>query len=78
MLRPMKDQMVISDIRDWGTLIWAAEQLGVSEQQVRRYVKRGLLSVQCPRGGSREAGRRLVLVAEVLAFRQARAVVGRG
>lgn len=78
MLQPMKDQMVISDIRDWGTLIWAAEQLGVSEQQVRRYVKQGLLSVQYPRGGSRESGRRLVLVAEVQTFKMARAVVGRG
>lgn len=61
-----------------GTYAWAAEQLGVSVQQVGRYVKDGVLMARSPRCGSTETSRRLLDVDEVFRLRDARKVVGRG
>lgn len=61
-----------------GTYAWAAEQLGVSVTQIGRYVKDGLLAVSSPKCGARESSRRFLDVDEVLAFKAARKVVGRG
>lgn len=61
-----------------GTYAWAAEQLDVSVSQVGRYVRDGLLTAWSPKCGSQESSRRFLDVDEVLAFKAARKVVGRG
>jgi hypothetical protein len=68
----------VNRLGDHATYAWAAEQLGVSVQQVGRYVRDGLLSVASPKCGRHESSRRLLSVDEVLEFKRARAVVGRG
>lgn len=57
----------------WGTVAWAAEQIGVSGRQVYRWIQDGTLTGQHARHGSRESGRRhLILdVDEVLRFARA-------
>jgi predicted site-specific integrase-resolvase len=70
--------LIRNELAHVGTYAWAAEVLGVSVAQVGRYVKDGLLSVASPKCGRHESSRRFLLVDEVLEFKHARAVVGRG
>lgn len=68
--------MALADPSDWGTLAWAAETLGVSERQVRRYVRDKQLTAYRPRIGTRETSRRfpMLSVAQVQDLARARAL----
>jgi predicted site-specific integrase-resolvase len=74
------EQLKITAPTDWGTMAWAAEQLGVSIRQVNRYIEAGTLEVFTPRCGTRETKRhkRVVSCEQVRELKRAREVVGRG
>lgn len=69
----MNNQLSIRAATDWCTVAWAAEQIGVSGRQVYRWVQDGTLVGQTARHGTRESGRRhLILdVDDVLGFARA-------
>jgi hypothetical protein len=59
------------------TYAWAAEKLGVSVQQVGRYVKSEVLTGVVPHCGSRESTRVWLYTADVIELDKARRTVGR-
>lgn len=71
------EQMKISDPGDWCTVAYAAERIDVSQRTVRRLIITGTLRGYQVRHGSRETGRRhlILSVAEVLEFERARKLV---
>jgi predicted site-specific integrase-resolvase len=73
----MRIQTAIASAQDWCTIAYAAELLGVSMRQITRYLAEGKLHGHRPRVGSRESARHKAIlnVDEVLAFRDARAIV---
>jgi hypothetical protein len=73
----MRIQTAIASPQDWCTAAYAAELLDVSLRQIWRYTQEGKLHAYRPRVGSRESARHKVMLSvdEVLAFRDARAIV---
>jgi predicted site-specific integrase-resolvase len=70
--------MKIERANGFCTYAWAAERLGVSVQQVGRYVKSGNLTAHVPSCGRTESTRIWLAKADVVALREARKLVGRG
>jgi hypothetical protein len=61
----MESQLQLQDPTDWCTLAYAAEKIGCSQRTVRRATIDGRLIAYRPRVGSRESGRRhLILYTE--------------
>jgi hypothetical protein len=73
----MRIQTALASPKDWCTLAYAAEVLGVSLRQVGRYVADGVLQGYRPRVGARESSRsHLILhVEEVIRLRDARRLI---
>jgi len=70
--------MKIQRLPDLCTYAWAAEKLGVSVQQVGRYVKAEVLTAFVPHCGTRESTRIWLRTEQVRELAAARKVVGRG
>lgn len=60
-------------VADFCTVAYAAERIGVSQRQVRRWVAAGVLHGQHAKHGSRETGRRHVILADAEVTQFARA-----
>jgi hypothetical protein len=71
----MKNQIAIALPSDWCTVARAGEILGLSQRQVRRYIRDGVLAGGTPQVGAREQARQktMVRVDEVMELRTARA-----
>lgn len=71
------EQMKFADAGDWCTVAYAAEKIDVSQRSVRRWIIEGTLKGYRVRHGSRETGRRHVILAvtEVEAYARARKLV---
>lgn len=71
------EQLKLADPGDWCTVAYAAERIDVSQRTIRRMIITGALRGYQVRHGSRETGRRHVIlaVAEVLEFERARKLV---
>lgn len=54
--------MTLADPTDWCTIAYAAERIGVSQRQVRRFIAAGSLTGYRPRVGKAESGRRHILL----------------